>query len=91
MEVSGKQHVKVKIDKTEQWNITDKFLQKMFDIPTKRCYINDEGNLMKWWVSGGGGHSWNDEEIVRKATANDKLYFKFIKKLEEKLRKEEVE
>ena len=82
MTVNGKQHIEIEINKSEQERIVRKFLSKMFDIPSERHYIDDEGNLVKWWTVGAGNHSWDKEEIVRKATANDKLYFKFIDKFD---------
>lgn len=35
-------------------------------------YIDEHGNLAYRFETGGGGHSWHEEKIVRPATADDR-------------------
>ena len=90
MKVNGKMDVKIEIDKSEQYEITQKFLQKMFDIPSDECYINNKNELIYWWEESMGTHSSTEEEVVRKATKNDKLYFKFMSELAQIYRSKEI-
>jgi hypothetical protein len=78
MEVRGKKYVTINIDKSTQREITEKILRETFDM--KENYYLEKGNVVKWWEEGLGTHSWDRTEIVRKATPDDKLYFKFIEK-----------
>ncbi|MCP3899179.1 MAG: hypothetical protein GY707_05645 [Desulfobacteraceae bacterium] len=75
--------IKVEVTKTEDVYLDDdqmntilfKYLANKFDV--EKCWIED-GNLTYW--SGDYHSDW--KEVKRKATKQDKLYFKLSKALE---------
>jgi penicillin-binding protein-related factor A (putative recombinase) len=82
MKVWANLHTHVEIDDSEQYDITMAFLRKTFDIQ-ENTYINKKNNLIHWWEESMGSHSSVEEEVVRRATINDRLFFKIIEAIEE--------
>jgi len=82
MKITGIATIDVEIDTLQQKEITEKFLMEVFDIPSEECFINDKGQLIFVWEQSAGTHSYIEEKVIRTATKSDKLYFKFMNKLE---------
>ena len=80
MTINATANLEVEIDKSEQLRITKNFLSVVFDIPQESCYIK-KGKLVQWWEESMGSHSSVEEEVMRKATPQDKLYFKVMETL----------
>jgi hypothetical protein len=81
MKVEGKMDVKIDIDKKEQHKITKKYLHKVFDIQ-EDAFVDDKHNLSYSWEESMGSHSSIEREVIRKATAQDMLFFKFMSTLD---------
>lgn len=70
--------VKVTISKLKEINLSDSdsakitrnYIESRFNIP-EGAYIKDE-NLMRVWEEWGGPHSWEEREVVRVASEEDK-------------------
>ena len=69
----------IEIDDNKAKQLVAKYLRNKFDIP-EHGYIKDN-NLWAWYDSGGGGHSWTEEEIHRKSKKIDESVLKVLDKL----------
>lgn len=43
-----------------------------------RVYINKKGNWEHEWEAHGGSHGWDDQEEIRPATENEKIFMKSL-------------
>ena len=89
MKVEGRKYVEIDIDKHTQQEVTEKFLLKVFKM--ERSYYLEKENVMDSWEEHGGSHGWTEIKKIRKATANDKIYFQFMKLFNEKLNKDLID
>ena len=90
MKVQATMNTTVEIDKKKQQHIIEKYLSKMFDV-LPGSEINDKDELVFYWDESVGDHFIQREKFIRKATENDRLYFKFLEALEKILLFEEDE
>ena len=79
--VTIEERKKITLDKQTKIDVAIQTICDVFDIP-KQHQINDDGELLEWWETGGGSHSWFEDEKVRDATEDDKLAVEMINKLE---------
>jgi len=69
----------IQIDDHKAKMLVIEYLRNKFDIP-EHGYIKDD-NLWSWYDSGGGSHSWTEEEIHRKSKKIDESVLKVLDKL----------
>jgi len=80
MEVSIIKHERVNLDNDTMKEVTIETLRSVYKIP-KDAFINDDdNNLIVWHNTHGSGH----DEVIRKATAQDKMILKVMKKVKGK-------
>jgi len=69
----------VHISRDKMVEITLETLKRVYNIPND-SYINSEGYLEEWYNTHGSGYT----EKIRKATAEDKIFFKVKDKIMKK-------